>query len=186
MEIFLVRHTITAVHHSVCFGSSDVPLAASFERDAERVLAKLPDPVGLTVYSSPSQRCSALAHKLAPFSYTDERLMELNFGAWEMKKWDDISRAELDPWMENYAEHAPPGGESCNTLAERCRECFNEIRRREHSTVVIVTHAGVIRSLLAGILEIPLSRSFTFSIDHGGVTKIDSFDDHATIAYVNS
>ncbi len=185
MDIYLIRHTVTTVHHSVCFGRTDVPLAETFDVDASRVLDKLPHRDALTVYSSPLQRCRSLAKKISPFFYMDDRLMELHFGAWEMKKWDDISREELDPWMENYTELAPPGGESCNELALRSRECFEEILRREHSSVAVVTHAGVIRALLAGLLEIPLSASFTFSIDHGGVTRIDAVDGRRTIAYVN-
>jgi alpha-ribazole phosphatase len=32
---------------------------------------------------------------------TDERLLEYNFGDWEMKRWGDIDEVELDPWMQD-------------------------------------------------------------------------------------
>jgi alpha-ribazole phosphatase len=49
------------------------------------------------VISSPSQRCCLLAEYFK-FDYkTDERLREMNFGNWELKKWTEIPKKKLIP-----------------------------------------------------------------------------------------
>jgi alpha-ribazole phosphatase len=55
----------------------------------------------------------------------------------------------------------------------------------EAQQVVIVTHAGVIRALLARVLNLPLENAFQFRIDAGSVHKLRSIDDYIYLEYVN-
>ena len=99
MNIYLLRHTAVALS-GVCYGRSDVALAAGWRRDFARCAAKLPPHLRrrAVVYSSPSSRCLRLARYLSADVQTDARLMELDFGAWEGCRWDAIPAAELTPW----------------------------------------------------------------------------------------
>ena len=63
MELYLIRHTALDSTTGICYGRTDVPLAASAEQDIQRVLAVLP--TFEHVYSSPAQRCTRLAEALA-------------------------------------------------------------------------------------------------------------------------
>ncbi|RKZ48020.1 MAG: hypothetical protein DRR00_20450, partial [Candidatus Parabeggiatoa sp. nov. 3] len=45
-------------------------------------------------------------------------------------------------------------GESFQTLFNRCQDFWNDILTKPYQTIIIVTHLGVIRALLAYILEI--------------------------------
>lgn len=172
MEIYLVRHTKTNIEAGVCFGRTDAGLDDSFDGVAELIKKQLPlNPD--TVYSSPLSRCSLLARKIYCINpVIDNQLMELNFGDWEMKRWDDIPEAMLRNWTENYVTQPPPNGESFNDLHNRCRQFFREIINARYNKVVVFTHAGVIRSILAIVLKIELPGTFNYAIEHGSITGI--------------
>ena len=42
--------------------------------------------------------------------------MEMNFGDWEMKNWDDIPLEELNPWMQDFVNVRVSNGESFTDL----------------------------------------------------------------------
>ena len=98
--------------------------------------------------------------------------MEINCGKWEMKRWDDIPKKEIDPWMEDFVNVRIPGGESYVDLFERVSNSFNAVHQQAKPSV-IVAHGGVIRSILSCITNTPLLDSFNvFSLHYGCVIKI--------------
>ena len=177
MEIYLVRHTKTVDLPGVCFGQTDVGLASTFETEAGAVKAALPLYPDI-IFSSPLKRCVMLAEQLGFMNpKLDNRLMELNFGEWEMKKWEELPQDELLEWTESYVHHAPPGGETFFDMFCRVELFFNEqVFSSKKKTIVIFTHAGVIRSVIAMIHKIKLQDTFNYKVEHGGVFKISGND----------
>ena len=94
MEIYLIRHTTPEIEKGVCYGDSDIPLKDTFFLESEKVLNAIPLNFD-EVYSSPLQRCKQLAHVISEDITIDNRLKELNFGSWELKKWSDIPHDEI-------------------------------------------------------------------------------------------
>lgn len=143
--LHLIRHPPPRVAPDVCYGATDVPAepAAPF---AAALYADLPP--DLPLWSSPLQRCRALAAALHPAPIFDERLREMDFGAWENRRWADIPRAELDAWAADVDGYVPPGGESARQLQRRALDFVASLSVAE---AVLVTHAGVIRSLVAHV-----------------------------------
>lgn len=186
MELYLIRHTRTAVAPGICYGRADVALADSFARDAASVRDKLAGVTAQTCYSSPLARCSRLAEALGHAAPRHEpRLQELDFGTWELQPWEAIPRAELDLWGQEYVDRAPPGGETFRALHARASAFLRELASMPVSGAVLaVTHAGVIRALLAEVLGLPLQDSFRFHLDYGGVTRLD-LDGASAVGYVN-
>ena len=168
LTLYLVRHPRPLIAAGVCYGQLDVeaenPLPV-----AERLRKELPP--GLPVWSSPLQRCRHLAEALHPAPVLDTRLIELNFGQWEGRPWDNVPRAELDAWAADIEGYAPPGGESPRDLQQRVLAFVDELPAGAH---VLVTHAGVIRVLFAAAngesLTVGLSRP---SADYGSLTRLD-------------
>ena len=86
----------------------------------------------------------------------DDRLREINFGAWEGMTWPEIratdsARAcERDVDLWNYA---PPAGESYADASQRVRGVLDTIERDS----VIVAHGGIARVMLALIATLPES-----------------------------
>lgn len=152
MRLYLVRHPKPLVASGVCYGSSDIGVD---ERDTDNVLrevsAKLPK--GLDIYSSPLLRCAGLARCLADAfdcvsPVFDRRLVEMHFGDWELRSWEDIPRGEVDAWAADLTLYRPGGGETVMEMAERVRTFYVDVLLRRQDAIV-VCHAGTIRMLLA-------------------------------------
>lgn len=186
MELYLIRHTTPDVAEGVCYGQTDIGLATSFDDELARLQEKLAGLAPVACYSSPLQRCARLAQALDQAPQHDERLKELSFGAWEMQPWDGISPQALEQWGEDYVNSAPPDGETFSALHRRAAHFLHEISLRQHvGPVLAVTHAGVIRALLAEVLRLPLQEVFRFYLDYGGVTKLQLGGPAPVVAYVN-
>ncbi len=177
MPIYLIRHTAPAVEKGICYGQADIDVLDTFETEATIIRQHLP--VNLQyVYSSPLQRCRKLADWLFPDTniVNEPLLKEIHCGEWELQHWDAIPKEIIDPWMNDFVNVAIPGGESYVALHQRVTRCFEQICHR-HSNAVIVTHGGVIRSILAHITQTPLKDSFgAFAIHYGCVIQLDQTD----------
>ena len=100
--------------------------------------------------------------------------MEMNFGDWELKSWDAIPQEVLNPWMEDFVNVNVPNGESFVDLNERVIDFLeNEISKQTEKPLIVVAHAGVIRSVLCKINNLPLQEAFKSKLDFGAVVKIE-------------
>ena len=176
MEIYLVRHTETICEKGICYGQSDVAIAEPFDLVFEAIISQLPTEA--IIFSSPLQRCTLLAKhiqdKIKTISYQeDERLKEMNFGDWEMQNWNDILPEQLNPWMEDFVNIPASNGESFTGLHKRVNEFLSDqISKEIDKPIIIVSHAGVIRSILCHYSELPLKDAFNNKVDFGQVIKI--------------
>lgn len=166
MILHLIRHPRLLIEPGICYGRLDVE-AENTAPVADALMAALP--AGLPVWSSPLRRCRELAECLHPHPVLDERLLEMNFGTWEGRPWDAIPRRELDAWATDVAGYAPPGGESPLALQQRALAFVAELSVPE---AVIVTHAGVIRTLLAHWQGLPPARWTELVFDYGSCTRV--------------
>jgi alpha-ribazole phosphatase len=172
MEIYLIRHTTPLIKKGICYGQSELPLSETFQYEAERIQKSLPGIIDV-LYSSPSQRCYQLAKFLrAKKKFGDDRLMEMNFGDWEMKAWDSLDKHILDVWMKHFVTMRVPNGESFMDLHDRVCTFFQELLQNNYQRIAIVTHAGVIRCIVAKLLKIPLTDAFNISVDYASVRKV--------------
>jgi len=187
MEIYLIRHTRVAPHSSICYGISDVDLAETFPDEAELVRGKLPEDLAPYIfYSSPLNRCRLLADSLSLSNYNiDERLIEFNFGNWELKSWADINRDELNSWIKDIANFPCPGGDILSIFTERCAAFFDEIVNSDSDRIAVVTHTGVIHAILARLLKMPVADMFMLQVDYGGVSKVSLNKGRVQVEYIN-
>jgi alpha-ribazole phosphatase len=169
MEVYVIRHTPVAVGKDICYGQSDVPLANTFLQDAAYFRNNLPTNFD-SVFCSPSQRCKELATVLKYDNVVYEKaLMEMNFGDWENKKWNDLNQDELNHWMTDFVNIKAPNGENLLQLHNRVKVFSDRLLMEGHKKVLLITHAGVIRCLWAYLLEIPLHNIFKIPISHNEI-----------------
>lgn len=177
MDIVLIRHPAVTLDSGVCYGHSDVALAEDVEMSSTALalkLATLQVPAPRVFMSSPLMRCSALAAAMASdfgcaLSH-DDRLKEMNFGAWEQQRWDAIDRALLDDWAANFEHARAHGGESVAQFVARVRAWFDAFAQtRELSPAYVVTHAGVMRVIASLVLDVPLERCLRWSLEMSGI-----------------
>jgi len=186
MRFHLIRHPQTLVPPGICYGSSDVTVSSS-ERDAvlRALIPKLPH--GAPLFSSPLQRCASLAESLAQALHSgsvhyDARLMEMHFGDWEMRAWEQIARAGIDAWATQPVDYQPGGGESVLQMAQRIRACYEDLRALAVPDLIVVCHAGSIRLLQAALRSSSangmahLAAAAPHAIAYGSVTLLDFTD----------
>lgn len=173
MEIYLIRHTAPKIDKGICYGQSDIDVQDSFKDELEAIKKNTPTSIdNVAVYSSPLTRCKKLALCFSKEITFDKRLMEVNFGDWELEPWDAINKDELNTWMADFVAIAPPNGESYVQLSERVNTAFDAIVNDSDKDKIIVAHGGVIRALIANIKQIELKDSFNIKIPYSHVVKL--------------
>jgi len=175
MDVVLIRHPAVEVEPGVCYGRSDVPLAASADHGAQAVcahLAALGAPLLEQLWTSPLTRCASVAERLAlAFDVPlrrDARWQEMDFGAWELQRWDDIDRAALDAWAADLMHACAHGGESVARFAERVARVADAVGQ-VNAPQWALTHAGVIRAFASHVLRVPLDTLLARPVPTGGV-----------------
>lgn len=183
--IYLIRHTAPEIEKGICYGFTDIDVAASFDDELNLVKQKLENVKFSHFYSSPLQRCRVLADNLYRNVILDNRLKELNFGQMEMVAYSEMDKEWLNQWMDDFVNLQCPSGESFLQLQQRVVNFYHELQKREEPVVGIATHGGVIRSLICNLLDIPLQNAFKIAFDWGGITKITIKDGLEKVEYIN-
>ena len=169
MPVTLVRHTRPDIAADICYGSTDLELAASFVEERDLVIASIE--VCERLISSPLKRCRHLADAISTvFGVAveiDERVREMDFGKWEGQHWTDIAEAEVALWADDFLHARPHGGESVAMLRARTLAALSDYRDGDRQTV-IVTHSGVIKAALA---DGDTASHFDTKIEFGGIIR---------------
>jgi len=171
VRLYLIRHPLPDVAPGICYGRTDLGLAEDAAAVAARLRAHLPTEAPL--YSSPLQRCRLLAQALHPAPSFDARLVEMDFGAWEMRAWQDIDRAALDAWAADPGGFAPPGGESPRQMWQRVAEFHEALLATGAAEAVLVVHSGVIKALCGLRLGLPDAEWMKLCFAYGSVALIE-------------
>ncbi len=154
MKILVIRHAATDSRPSAGpIGRADVPIVGRHEDVARGVLAALAGMPVTTVWSSPLSRCAATARLVAAARgvrhVLDERLLEIDYGAWEGHSWPDIARtdaAAYTAWLQDWEHTGPPAGESARAVALRAAAWLAGLTP-EGAPHLLVGHAGFVRAL---------------------------------------
>ncbi len=171
MEVYLIRHTTPRIVKGICYGQSDIEVdETTFDQEFAFVAENIPKDID-KYFSSPLQRCTRLANKLCRDFTIDERLLELNFGDWEMKKWNEIDQSQLNAWMQDFVNIKTPNGETYRDLYLRTRDFISDISKSGFQKIAIITHAGNLRSFISLILSLPLENSFRIRLDYASVVS---------------
>lgn len=186
MRITFVRHTEVDVPAGVCYGRTDVALKTSFPDEAAEVrrnLMRLAPDAGVYdgAYTSPLSRCTRLAEVCGYADAVRETsLMELDFGRWEMLRFDEIKDPELQGWYDDWFNTPAGGGESMARQLERVRGFLTRCHLEGKRDIIVFTHAGVI--LCAGLLagEAEKENLFDYKPPYGGIVRTDFHPDRHT------
>lgn len=163
----------------VCYGQSDVPLKPSFPQEAALVKEKLenlfPDKSYLdAVFTSPLSRCTRLAEFCGyGFATREPRILELNFGEWEMQNYNEITDPHLQVWFQDWINVRPTGGESFRDQYNRVSAFLQELKSFGLENVLLFCHGGVLAcaKVLSGRME--AKDAFSELDDYGSVIQIE-------------
>ena len=184
-RLLLVRHAEPDESmQGRCYGSLDVPLSAAGLRRAAAVGEALRDHDIAAVYTSPLERAFETARAIAtaqgvePIARDD--LRELDFGELEGMRYDDIAAEHPELyrfWMDDPASVRFPGGEGLADLRRRVLTEVAGIRARHAGeAVAVVAHGGVVRVVLADVLDLPDAAFFRLDQPYGALSVVDWVD----------
>jgi broad specificity phosphatase PhoE len=196
LRIYLVRHGETADNVQMRYlGTRDEPLTENGMRQARRIagaFAQLPVRI---IVSSPMRRTADTAARIQEACGVelrlDARLAEGSFGSWEGLTRAEVLKlgpmdAELLARWESGADCAPPGGESLVNVQKRVVDLAEDLKSEfAGSSVVLVSHVGPIKALLAQALQIPLLASRRLFLDPGTISVVE-WGEHPLLRLFNS
>lgn len=161
-RVLVTRHpeTVSNVEHFFS-GRMDVALTergrAQAREAAEAIAAWGPE----RIFTSPLSRCRAIADdaaaRLGLEPVVDERLVEIEFGAIEGIRLDQLAaRGYRFPWPIEDGRTVPaPGAESFEDLIARARSFVDYVATLPGKTSCI-THGGLSRALFAAVYDEPV------------------------------
>lgn len=193
--VLLVRHGETDWNRSgQIMGERPIPLNRRGEAQAQALAGVLAPGVARAVYSSPVQRAQQTARILAKAIQrpvdTDRALTEIGVGEWEGRFWRDLTDDLIRHNFYAKPEEArPPGGETLREVQVRAVSAVQRAVERGgvsgEDRLVIVSHADVIRAIVAHYLELDLQTIRRMRIDPASVTAIGLADRCTDLLFLN-
>ncbi len=122
------------------------------------------------------QTARPLAEDLDLPSLEDQRWVEIDMGELAGLTWGEV--AERFPGFTRQrrvcpAEAVRPGGESDRQLQDRALGAFFDLaRERAGEVTAVVSHGGTIKSVLAGVLSVPLAEKWRLTVDNGSLSVL--------------
>ncbi|WP_296187083.1 histidine phosphatase family protein [Pseudomonas sp. UBA1879] len=164
--LYLIRHGETDWNaRRLLQGRRDIPLNAVGQEQA--VVSGtclnwlLPNPSRTDFIASPLSRTRQTMEIIrqqlglvAEDYRTDARLVEIHFGEWEGLDWQQIAKRQPERYAARQADplnFMPTGGENYPHVFERVGSLLSALQR----DTVLVAHAGVLRSCLALLTDVP-------------------------------
>ena len=186
-KIFLLRHCHPRIHeHSrMCIGKKDIPLSVNGRKEAKILGEYLTNKNINSVYSSPLKR----AHETASI-ITDGRInvrkniAELDMGIWDGLSFDEIKLRypkEYEERGNDFENYIVEGGESISNCRKRAMEELYKTIDESEGNILVVTHAGVIRSIISAIFKTSIKETFEYKIGYGSITLITIDNDELKI-----
>lgn len=189
----LLRHgeTEMSVAHQYS-GHSDPALTERGQKQALAAAQALAEVEFDAIVSSPLHRCQQTAAAVARGRdvavETLDDLIEMDFGDWEGKNFDDARQSDPElhaKWMED-ASVACPSGESLVAVHKRTRKARRELEKRyAGKTVLVVSHVNPIKCFLRQGLGAGASVCHRMHIDLASISTVEFWPEGSVVRGFN-
>ena len=134
------------------------------------------------IISSPLKRCLDFSEHLSKERNSplliDTNWQEIDFGDWEGKTADQIDTESLMQFYQDPINNTPNNAESFTRFLARVNQAWQDlINTYQDKHILVITHAGVIRSLFNIHLNLPADKLFNLKVDHASLTRFQCFYD---------
>lgn len=143
------------------------------------------------IYSSQMTRTNFIANKIANkldknVTITSD-ICEMNFGIFEGKKYKEIEKEfplEWKNWTRDYVNYRIPEGESLMEVNDRVEKFIDKLKEkgRANTVYLLVTHGGIIQSIITYLLGLDIEERWHFKIPPGSIVEIDYHDDYGVLS----
>ena len=172
--IHFIRHgAVDETLSGKYIGTTDPPLSDKGRAALRRLDFEMRYPGAQALFTSPLKRCTETCKILYPNlkPLVIANLSECNFGEWEGKTADELKDdADFRKWLAGDNTVKPPRGESNADFVRRICKMFESIveglMKTGTTESVIVTHGGVIMTLLA-VYGLPQAKPFEWVMENG-------------------
>jgi probable phosphomutase (TIGR03848 family) len=177
--VLFIRHGLAEYKPGRLYGwTPGVHLSAEGRDQAKRLAERL-EPVKIkALYSSPLERCRETAEAITAGRRLEmeivEGLGEVRYGSWQGQTYRALMKKPLWRTVQLMPSQARfPGGESLLELQTRGVAAVEQIRKRHKNGVIaIVSHADMIKAIVAHYLGMHLDLFQRIHIDTASVTAI--------------
>ncbi len=193
-HLFLIRHGEVEVrYHRVFGGRIDMDLSPRGLEQARQLARHLQGRHLDAIYASPMRRAQQTAAPLMtgrqPPLVTLPELREVDFGDWtglNFQQVFDKFHVRAYEWLHYLDKGAVPGGESAAGLRARLQPAVQRmLRQHKGQSIAVVCHGGVVRAILALLLDLPLSKMSCFEVDYASVTWVEIQPHKAEVQLLN-
>ncbi len=188
-EIVLVRHGQTALNQAGRLqGRVDAPLTDLGRAQADALARALAECGAARVVSSPLQRAQQTAAPIAAALDVDveidERLVEIDYGAWDERLLREMDPADWARWRADPA-FAPPGGESLLVVSQRASSfAFDTLAG--NGTVVAVSHVSPIKAIVAWAVGGTVEATWRMHLDVAAMCRVGGRPDLPVLRSFNA
>lgn len=182
--VFLIRHGVTAWHDEKrLLGQRDIELNEEGLAQADAIADALADLNISEVITSPLTRAVQTATKLAERYQTqvtrDPRLIDFGVGRWEGLSYQAVAASpEYQRFLQDPLSAGIPGGETLLGVRDRAVAAIEQILQDTPAgdPVALISHAGVVRVLLAHYLGSNLANYHRLRVAPGSVSVLSFAD----------
>ncbi len=180
-RLWLVRHAEVEARYQNTFGGRiDMDLSPRGRTQAKALAGYLRGKTFDAVYASPMKRVQQTLAPLLPNGAPAHAILpglrEIDFGDWTGYNWFQVQKKfGVHPydWLDEIELGAVPNGETGLQFRSRVEPClFEIIRRHPGGRTAVFCHGGVIRMMLAILLDLPLPKTNAFEIEYASVTQV--------------
>ncbi|MGN1388806.1 MAG: histidine phosphatase family protein [Bulleidia sp.] len=179
-KIYLIRHGKAEKEPGTYIGVTDCPLSEEGIRQMQIDGAWLKHTKARWIASSDLSRTVSSAESLSevsglPYVLKSEAFREINLGSWEGKKISWIRSQfpeEYEQRGKAIGSYRIPDGESFEETADRTMQELLYLIHNSTDDFAIVTHSGVIRSLICRIRGISLDSILDVKMPEAGITVL--------------
>ena len=193
-ELYLVRHCETELNVSmVYYGWTDVDINEKGIKQAEKIKIALNEVEFDTVISSPLKRAVHTAQIISGKNdneiIIENRLRELNFGAWEglsVKEVKEKYKVEFESWHKDWINYSLPQGESYIELYNRVKMSLEKIlTENKDKKILLVSHLGCLKIIITLLLKMDINCYWNFVVEQGAYSLFQMFEDNITMKKLN-
>lgn len=194
-RLYILRHgQVPQITPRRFIGCTDVPLDETGKKQASTMGQALKDvrldkavcsDLGRTMHTARL----ALEERPAPLAAEPMPLLrEINLGRWEGMTKDEVRAAfpgQFEQRGKDMGGFAPQQGESFAQVQKRAARFLEIMENETANTVLAVTHAGFIRTLLCLVQGIPLERLFDVEQDYCRLNLLTLNQGHWQVRFAN-
>ena len=137
------------------------------------------------IISSPHERCQAFAKTLATQKECklsiNPAFKEMDFGNWTGIPTETLWEQEpvgLKQLWESPETFIAPSGESMQAFSQRVKQGWQALlSKHANKRILVITHAGVIRSILTETLNISYQSALSFNIEYAHLSQLHHYPD---------